>query len=670
MNAVPSPPIGRSKRRGSVTNRRQRNSTGDREEDKSAMMHAQLEQSRALRQKMLADTIKSNQTTNTHTAITLLQKDLAVLTEVLSHISWEERREDDIVVKRKGGRGRMERRGRNQKERRMTVGGALRLVNTKADSNEIDSLERNKTIAHKLGLGEDAINVDVLMGLIERRRALGAQVSSSVLQNIQQIGLTEDLFKVQSKGGLAVEDEGAARKLSTMSTSLPLRNRASSAQGRYTVPTESQCSAEVRNLLKISSLYSNLIKGFYMTRSVRDGVWTAAMMGEQKRDVAKAKQRKEWIEKREAEMLDGFYQLLSKEEQNKGLQSLKTLKSRESVLLARLRSSEHNKTTAAHLSREVGHLRDTVSMLQGALTSSLGFFQTELQYLTPLINESAAISHTLRETVETVTQSSIKLRNLFSEKGKDLKKLEKKDRSEEKDRELLQVERNMWAKRMHKLETQMAARTKMARCAAASVKSCKAANEELLGKVSESTEMISSLKADLENSEARVETIYDMLQSLTSELNDETNTVKGKTRDLDRLRYLLGEKKKTLYALQEKAKEKRGNRVRVDIEKDYERMQNRMKHLKMKEDGYRAELQGLDQRLFELELNAMEFGYASSEEEEESDVDSVVSVAKGDAGEGADDGEESEEEDEGGGIDWGDDLDDDDDDDEDDGDDK
>ena len=176
---------------------------------------------------MLADTIKSNQTTNTHTAITLLQKDLAVLTEVLSHISWEERREDDIVVKRKGGRGRMERRGRNQKERRMTVGGALRLVNTKADSNEIDSLERNKTIAHKLGLGEDAINVDVLMGLIERRRALGAQVSSSVLQNIQQIGLTEDLFKVQSKGGVAVEDEGAARKLSTMSTSLPLRNRAS-----------------------------------------------------------------------------------------------------------------------------------------------------------------------------------------------------------------------------------------------------------------------------------------------------------------------------------------------------------------------------------------------------------------------------------------------------------
>ena len=103
--------------------------------------------------------------------------------------------------------------------------------------------------------------------------------------------------------------------------------------------------------------------------------------------------------------------------------------------------------TAAHLSREVGHLRDTVSMLQGALTSSLGFFQTELQYLSPLINESAAISHTLRETVETVTQSSIKLKNLFSEKGKELKKLEKRDRSEEADREQLQVERNMWARR-------------------------------------------------------------------------------------------------------------------------------------------------------------------------------------------------------------------------------
>ena len=56
---------------------------------------------------------------------------------------------------------------------------------------------------------------------------------------------------------------------------------------------------------------------------------------------------------------------------------------------------------------------------------------------------------------------------------------------------------------MHKLETQMAARTKMARCAAASVKSCKAGNEELLVKVSESTEKIGSLKADLESSESR-----------------------------------------------------------------------------------------------------------------------------------------------------------------------
>ncbi|GMH83567.1 hypothetical protein TL16_g09640 [Triparma laevis f. inornata] len=561
MSTVPSPPVvGRSTtRRTSVTSRRQRNSAGDRD-DKSAMMHAQLEQSR------------------------------------------------------------------------MTVGGALRLVNTKISSGESEGVDRNKTIAFKLSLGEDAINVDILMGLVERRRGLGAQVSASVLQ---QIGLTSELFKIKSTGGVATTPEGETRRL-TMNTTMPLRNRASSAEGRYSVPTESQCSAEVRNLLKISELYSSLIKGFYTTRSVRDGVWTAAMMGELKRDVAKTRQRKEWIEKREAEMLDGFYQILGKEEQNKGLQSLKTLKSRETVTKTRLQSSEHSKMTATYLSREVGHLRDTVSMLQGALTSSLGFFQTELQYLSPLINESAAISHTLRETVETVTQSSIKLKNLFSEKGKELKKLEKKDR-------------------MHKLETQMAARTKMARCAAASVKSCKAGNEELLMKVSESTKKIGSLKADLESSESRVEMIYDTLQSLTSELNDETNTVKGKTRELDKLRYLLGEKKKTLHALQEKAKEKRGSRVRVDIEKDFERMQLRMKHLKKKEEGFKEELGSLDQRLFELELNAMEFGYASSEEEE-SDVESVVSVAKGDAGEEGGE-EEDEEEDEGDEIDWGDDLD-------------
>ena len=88
---------------------------------------------------------------------------------------------------------------------------------------------------------------------------------------------------------------------------------------------------------------------------------------------------------------------------------------------------------------------------------------------------------------------------------------------------------------------------------------------------------------------------------------------------------------------------KRGSRVNVDVEKDTKRMQLRMKHLRRKEEEMKAELGELDQKLFELELNAMEHGYVSGNDDEDGDDTDSDEEGEGDWGEDDDDDEEEEE---------------------------
>eukprot|EP00518_Triparma_eleuthera_P021584 CAMPEP_0197567644 /NCGR_PEP_ID=MMETSP1320-20131121/35940_1 /TAXON_ID=91990 /ORGANISM="Bolidomonas sp., Strain RCC2347" /LENGTH=121 /DNA_ID=CAMNT_0043129855 /DNA_START=295 /DNA_END=656 /DNA_ORIENTATION=+ len=121
-------------------------------------MQMQLEQSRALRKKMLADQATSKSKTTVSSALSLLRKDLGVLAEVLSQISWDDRHEDLAHGEKRTDHSRK------------TVGNALRAVN--ASGSEDDGVENmfdeEKTVAGKLGLGQDAVHVDLLLSLIER----------------------------------------------------------------------------------------------------------------------------------------------------------------------------------------------------------------------------------------------------------------------------------------------------------------------------------------------------------------------------------------------------------------------------------------------------------------------------------------------------------------------
>ena len=97
---------------------------------------------------------------------------------------------------------------------------------------------------------------------------------------------------------------------------------------------------------------------------------------------------------------------------------------------------------------------------------------------------------------------------------------------------------------MSQLETEMARRDRLARVAAASVSSTREINKDLLRKVEDTDEDVHKLKFELANIESRVEEIYDQLHNYTTRLDAESAEAKNKGRELDRLRYLVGEKKR------------------------------------------------------------------------------------------------------------------------------
>ena len=556
---------------------------------------------------MLADQATSKSTTTVSSAISLLRKDLGVLTEVLSQISWDDRSEARDEAPRQATPSERGKRGR-----RTTVGNALRVVNGGGGGGGDDIIvDKEKTVASKLGLGQDAVSVDLLISLIERRRLLASKISSSVLKSLHQQGFSAssmDLGPLMGKVGLLSEEndrggeerEGEGSSMPPkFNTAMPLRNRASSAEGRYAVPLSSQCSQEVKNLLGLMNLYRAIVKGFYVARSFRDGVWTGASTKELAQEPDRYAQRRDWVVKRHNELYSSFLRTLQNDvSTNNGLSSLKTLNSRESVLASRMKASEGELSVIANNYSKVGHLKDTVSMLEGALTGSINFYKSELGYLQPKVNEAAAVSDTIEKTVETVEKSSASLLELFNRKGAQLERLQRLAQDDEADRRILQVEKDMWRRRMSQLETEMSRRERLARVAAASVKSTREINDELLEKVEGTSEEVKKLKQELEGIEDRVEQIYNQLHEYSTRLDAETTEAKGKGRELERVRYLLGEKKTQLKDLKIR-RDKRGAMVKLDVEKDTKRMQLKMKHLKRKEEEMKLEMSDMDQKVRE-----------------------------------------------------------------------
>ena len=91
---------------------------------------------------MLADQATSKSTTTVSSALSLLKKDLGVLAEVLSQISWDDRHEELAHGESRRGEG----------GRRKTVGNALRAVNAAGgEEGGEKTADEEKTVANKLG---------------------------------------------------------------------------------------------------------------------------------------------------------------------------------------------------------------------------------------------------------------------------------------------------------------------------------------------------------------------------------------------------------------------------------------------------------------------------------------------------------------------------------------
>ena len=486
-----------------------------------------------------------------------------------------------------------------------------------------------KTIAEQQGLGADEVLVDKLLVAIEKRRDFATQISSRVMRNLKYSGFPLETFaNTTAKHGrlTSCDDEHGGRLHESIRTSLPLRNRASSAQGRFTVPTTEQCSLEVKNLIKLMRLYEGLLKGMYHTRATNEGFWTEAMSRMLRDEPAKLTAKLQWYDKRKEDMKQGFEQILKNDtRENKGLLDYKTLESREAILEHKMKEYESGKNSCARIQSSVGHLKDTVSMLSGAFHQSLKFFDNEISWLSPRIAEADKIAATLRETVACVQSSTASLTQLFKKKGKELVELEKQSTNEDADRELLALEKSMWARKMRELEKRMERNTRMAKVAASAYAITKEETLEVAKKADASSMEIRGLSEKLDNEQRIVEAMYDEFQELIKVHDEETNECHERERDVSSMKSQVNIKKVELEELTAKLMKKGGGMgMRQDIEVDLKRTNRRLGEKERDQKNMEAELSHLQQRLFELELVKMEARLermANGEDEDSGDDD-------------------------------------------------
>ena len=360
---------------------------------------------------------------------------------------------------------------------------------------------------------------------------------------------------------------------------------------------------------------------------------------------SKLTKKLEWLEKKREEMGQAFEHMLRNDtRENKGLHDYKTLESREAVLEHKLKEHESGKTSCARIQSAVGHLKDTVSMLHGALHQSLRFFENEISWLSPRIAEADKIAVTLRETVACVQSSTASLTRLFKKKGKELEELEKQSTNEDADRELLTLEKAMWSRKMRDLEKKMARNTRMSKVAASACAMTREESVEVEEKIAASSSEIRGLSSKLDEEQRNVEAMYDELQKLVKVLDEETNECHEKERDTSSMRSQVSIKKVELENLTAKLLKKGGGMgMRQDIEVDLKRMNRRLGEKERDAKTMEAELQHMEQKVFELELVKMEerlerMANGEDDEDGSDDDDDGESSESSDGGDGGDGG--------------------------------
>jgi len=245
-------------------------------------------------------------------------------------------------------------------------------------------------------------------------------------------------------------------------------------------------------------------------------------------------------------------------------------------------------------------------MLSGALHQSFMFFDNEISWLSPRISEADKIATTLRETVDCVQSSTESLTKLFQLKGKELLELQKQSTNEDADREILALEKAMWARKMRDLEKVMEKNTRMAKVAGKgaskanaessldkvlcvvstltnhpiAASACAMTKEEtkaIVAELESSSSKIRLLNVSLDEEQRNVERLYGEFQDLLKELDAESNDCHERERDISSMKSQISIKKVELEGLKAKLLEKGGGMgMKQDIERDLRRMNRKL----------------------------------------------------------------------------------------------
>jgi hypothetical protein len=542
----------------------------------------------------------------------LLRADLGVLEEVMACFSWD----NDGEV---GG----------------TVRDAIRAVNESAgadDGHNDDTLRRDiRGVAMQHGLGDDAVMVDKLVVEMERRCHLSHQLCERLMKQFKSMEV-DGLEKFSDPNTATRNSPVRNRTVSTMdapdahddknledlhvnmSGAKSARRRASSAQGRYLVPGTQQCSVEVQLFIKTMTNYSNLVKSFNTIRSMKEGLWTPSMAKQLAEEPSKETKKMEWLEKKCGEFQESFENMLKEDSrENAAFIDCKTLSTREMMLLQRAADNEQTKLANVKMSSRNGHLKDAVAMMSGALSKSMAFYKHELAWLEPRIHEAESVSKIFNETIHTVNESTKSLVTLFKQKGEELQELQRLSTDDEADRKILQVEKEVWARKRKDLEKVMLKRTRMAKVASSSFYLTREENAAFEKSVVESECQLKEVRSEYDAEQQRVDKIYEELQDVVQSVQVEAHEVEEKEKLVMRQKAQVSIKKNELEKLQNRLNEngKYGNLSGIDVEKDIKRMSGQLAAARQFHREMESELQGVEQKLFELELHKMEAKFSA-----------------------------------------------------------
>jgi len=419
------------------------------------------------------------------------------------------------------------------------------------------------------------------------------------------------------------------------------------------VPATQQCSLEIRQFIKLMSSYQNLVRAFYTIRSMREGLWTASMAKQLAETPNKDKTKMEWFASRHVQMRAAFEKTLKADSrENSAYIDTKTLVNREVMALQRAIDNEQTKLVNVKMTSKNGHLKDAVAMMSGALAKSMGFYGHELSWLSPRLSSAARVSQVFNETVAIVKESTKSLVLLFQQKGKELQELQRLSTDDEADRKLLQIEKEVWARKKRELEKSMQVRRRGRRERGASggsttsearaphraqvpqagmspltlaslalqkkTRMAKVASSACLLTRQENAELLTALEVGeltlleegrvFNEEQGRVDEIYSKLQECMEGLQHETHECNEKERYILRQKAAITIKKNELEKLQNRltANGKYGDANTIDVEKDIKRMEGKLVAEKRAHSALEHELQTVEQKLFELELNKME----------------------------------------------------------------